>query len=307
VTRRQQIELLLRSRFDHVATGVRDSLASLKTTRGPAPSKRVECPDCGGEGKRKVRGMAAPCKTCGGSWMGGKLGEVHVFQPGRGWIEVDDYTGQSVSTLAAPQPERMTTVRCDGCGGAGFDPRSEDRRCRYCLGSGVREIPARSLSLTHEGRSSKLSDAGRYEGDQGSEARAKAESFGSFEALDEALRSMRSTHPGYYHSLLVSLGEREGTCRARFVDAAYTWLDRMLPTELRVPRYAADAEERKQRQLRETKGRHSDRRVRSDRDAKIREMRSEGHSPTMIAMRFNLSRSVVYEILGKTNGDEVAA
>jgi hypothetical protein len=291
---------------------VRDSLASLKTTRGPAPSKRVECPDCGGEGAVRSRDSFSVVLKW---WRRFRSNDANGVTQcalgwgdrGRGWIEVDDYTGQSVSTLAAPQPERMTTVRCDGCGGAGFDPRSDDRRCRYCLGSGVREIPARSLSLTHEGRSRKPSDAGRYEGDQGSEARAKAESFGSFDALDEALRSMRSTHPGYYHSLLVSLGEREGTCRARFVDAAYTWLDRVLPTELRVPRYAADAEERKQRQLRETKGRHSDRRVRSDRDAKIREMRSEGHSPTMIAMRFNLSRSVVYEILGKTNGDEVAA
>jgi hypothetical protein len=315
--RYRQLLTLLHLRFDRTFDydGLRDSLASLKTKRGEGPSKRVPCPDCGGEGMKRHRGIGYGCERCGGSgrpleFLADPDGDTEVTSGtikargrtlglGRGWIEVDDYTGRSISTIEAPQPRPTKSVLCDGCGGTGYSPKTGDRRCFYCDGTGRCDVALNLLPTRQSTQPRKemtpmeraAEERGRY----------------SLPELEECLRTLRVLHGAWYRALLIELGFVEGTLvlRSNF-DKAMAFLDQSMPAELKLPRFDPRADPTGQRRQ-PGKGRWANGSAQKERDAKIKAMKEEGHPVAMIAMRFGIARSTVYEIIGKTNGDEVAA
>jgi hypothetical protein len=64
---------------------------------GEGPSHRVECPACRGEGIVRDRfRRESPCSSCDGGNGAGP-------ERGRGWVEVDDYTGRRVGSARTGQ------------------------------------------------------------------------------------------------------------------------------------------------------------------------------------------------------------
>lgn len=103
------------------------------TSPGPAPSRRVSCPDCEGRGKTK---SGWTCMTC----------------KGRGRYDVDDYTLEPVdSSISSWAQVLQRFVNCPSCGGWGrlsADSNSRPRDkgedphpiCDECQGTG--RVPA---------------------------------------------------------------------------------------------------------------------------------------------------------------------
>jgi hypothetical protein len=328
----ESILRLLRCYFDgdFLFTDVHDSLANLKTQRGPAPSKRVECPDCGQSEQRGMlrrRGFWIPCARCGGSF----LGEESIQNvPGRGWIEVDDYTGQQVSTSQAPAKPRTRSVTCDRCGGLGVRARTEQERlddrektveqryaeewssglprCEPCEGSGRIDVPINLLPVFGAGRLQE-----ERTGDAVIDAAAIRDRY-SFAVLEQVLGAMRMLHPQWHRALLISFGRIHGGYATVKLEAAPHIIDLSLTSDLKVPGYAKQAEERQRKQLSQVRGvrpgengKSDDRRAIKARNEEIRRLHFvEKLSVHEIRQRFPLSRSLVYAILEERNGSVAA-
>lgn len=297
--RLRQIATLLACRHDFDFTGIRDSLANLQTERKPSPSKRVPCPDCNGEGTIRRRNFPVPCQRCGGVEQPMDFAGPGV--PGRGWIEVDDYTGKPVNTAVAPQPAPTRSVMCDGCGGSGIRVDvaggmviggSLTRRCKYCEGTGKREVPLSQLAAFHPESTS------RHErtGDPALDA-AAAKARYSFAELDRALALLREKHPALYADLFVryELGVRiqDGWQH----HAALEWLSKHMPAELRVPRFDARANPTGERRP-NGKGRWANRSEQDRRTLEIRRLYlEEQRALDYLAWRFQLTIRRVRQIL----------
>lgn len=279
-----QILLLLRCREDFDFDGVRDSLASLKTLRGPSPSRKVECPDCRGKGEVKRRGFPVPCPSCGD-------GE----QKGRGWIMVDsmlEEQWQKVGTASTETVQRTCVVTCDGCGGSGV---RFFQRCEYCFGSGKIEIPMNLRVSFGNGRKEEKT------GDPRIDAGLSRDRY-SFPELRLALRDLFDRNPRAFIALEFFLAGRKH--HRPFFDEAMQFLDEHLPAKLKLPGYAKAAEDNRLEQLKKTRGTRpgehrtpDDRKAIAARDREIRRLRSQGKSVEWIVGQFSISASRVYQVL----------
>jgi hypothetical protein len=146
--------------------------------------------------------------------------------------------------------------------------------------------------VTHEGRA-RVVGAGPFEGDAGSDARARRQQAGSFEELDSALGLL----PRYLRlAVLRDAGEAVGSSPAHFVDAAYAVLSDLLPSDLRVPRWAEDAVTREDARA-HGRGRWANRARQQRRDEELRARRQAGASIAELEHEYGLRRSSVYAIL----------
>lgn len=260
--RRRDIVLLIGSRNDarFEPEGADAKRMRLAAVRGEAASKRVPCPNGCDKGWKTDRFQRRhPCERCGGGehvaeeTVDGLLVTVGVPFPGRGWIEVDDYTGREAgSERTGVTVARTRMVLCDRCGGAGM---WHGERCELCNGGGRREVAAEPLRAAHAATPRRADE--EYTCIVGTRndpvvVRRPAQ-LDSYQALDEALERLRAVWP--FGRMLVhrvfEVGElREdelGPAVRKRLEAALRILDRLLPRRLRVPRAVVEAAERRGR------------------------------------------------------------
>ena len=134
------------------------------------------------------------------------------------------------------------TVKCDACGGEGT--HGNGKRCLACRGSGVIEVDERRLSAAKMRGSLRLSADADWggAGDPVSAAIDKRDLIGSYWELGLALGALRIEYPRAYR-LLVRL-EVERSLEDERLDeqqwlmrgVALHYLDRLMPSEILVPK-----------------------------------------------------------------------
>lgn len=231
---------------------------------GEAPSSRVECRNCGGRGRTaKLR----PCPACNA----------------RGWIVVDDYTGQEVGTMETGTIAQTRRVFCDACGGQGA--HGSGRRCRRCEGRGYHELPVgRNERPAPRAKEDALDAALEALDATGSPGLWRA---GSFAAVEEALSRMQ---PWARHRIYQSyvLGESDPEPDLlRILTALVRKAERgkiRVPSELR--RWQEERD-RPRQQFFATAG---------ERNAAMRAAREQGASLSEVAKRFSVSKSTAARV-----------
>jgi hypothetical protein len=212
--------------------------------RGAKPTDRneewIDCPDCGGEGKRRVRGVLVSCVPCAG----------------RGTRLVDQYTGRELSSeltevrTAAP----LRRVACDAC--IGLDPSKEKgegwihgERCIRCDGSGwtlafqQRIRPFRSGYELYE----VLLEREEITGDPAIDAGTRRRKAGSYDELLLALAALRVDDLPRYRALAALEADLRPFAQLLYdrpIVLGLVFVERRMPTPIRVPQ-AVLAEERR--------------------------------------------------------------
>lgn len=241
VDRQRQVVLLLRTLtdYDYQPKTWTGSLVGRQAVRGEGPSATIDCQVCGGEGKRRVRGIVTVCDEC----------------KGRGTVVVDAYTERRVGTLETDLVERVRWVKCDACGGAGA--HGNQRRCERCperpgwVKAPERPIrPFRGLAAPVTAEAPEL---GR--GDPVIACMERRQLAGSYEELGLALGCLRLEWRHRY-LLVISVyveaefeeDEAPGPT-AMMLAESLGYLERLMPEEIRVPRWAAGFEKRRRQAL----------------------------------------------------------
>lgn len=234
--------LLLRTLtdYDYQPKTWTGALVQRQAVRGEGPSATIDCPDCGGEGKRRVRGIVADCDRC----------------KGRGSLVVDAYTERQIGTLETDLVDRVRWVRCDACGGQGA--HGNQRRCEYCperpgwVKAPERPIrPFRGLSVPITADAPEL---GR--GDPVIACMERRQLAGSYEELGLALGCLRIEYRHCYLLVVRVYVEAEFEEEQlpkdprRLVTESLGYLERLMPEEIRVPRWAAGFEKRRREAIR---------------------------------------------------------
>lgn len=243
--RRLQITLLLRSRYDlsYEPPTWTGQLVARQAKPGEGPSKKVPCPNCGGEKQRRIRGIPTPCELCVGE-KGKPLGWVYVDG------NINPEFRRKLGTLETGIVTRYAVLRCDACGGEGA--HGNGQRCLHCNGSGVVEIPVARLSSV---RSSFASAPGRASGDPIIDTLERREAAGSYAELNLALDLLRGDWLFSYRVLQLvyahALAEPEqlGEENAVAHDFGLSYLSGLMPREIRVPSWAARNERRRREKL----------------------------------------------------------
>ena len=212
--------------------------------RGESPSRRVPCPNCEGEGTVRKRGMRFGCTRCGGSEVGttGRLWVGHpdlIGDPGRGWIEVDDYTERQVGSDRTEVIVQFKTVHCDVCGGTGVTLaerwRGENNRCERCFGSGRIEM------LASHWRSTRMRDEvarSAPAGDAVIDSMEARERSGSFDELAAAMEQLRHEWPSLFRLTCdVFIRGEDVSAEERHAAEAIglEFLSLRMPDEIKVP------------------------------------------------------------------------
>lgn len=274
MNRERAVRVLLHSRNDWVPAPLTStgSIVLRSASKGEAPSKTIPCPSCE---HSQVPGRLAnlrPCRQCGGDPMTG--------HPGRGVLDVDDYTGRQVRT--EEQTGETPMVMCDGCGGAG---RNGDRRCDRCRGSG--RVPGTKVTL----------EGGR--GLAWEDDKARMWKAGSYAELEHALELMRSSRWMDLYDAAIRVGARSlGEDLTHLEQDALEWLETMMPATVKVPPWLTNrAEHRRKKDWRWRVRTPTTETERKERDDEIRRLRGEGWSIEAICREVALAKSQVYGVL----------
>lgn len=309
MTRRDSTRHLLTSLIDarpapKTSTG---QMVARSTLRGPSPSRKEACPDCGGDGT--IGKKRYPCRTCGGDPVKGT--------PGRGWRIVDDYTGQPVGTLeTGTVAQTRRSVTCDGCGGSGIRGRDPHEfaegapargydRCRHCEGTGRVDV---ILTPPEERRG--IVDVGAAEvaaAAAGASLTAQLRREGDYDRLEDAMSELAVVRPGWHASVWRRWVEPEDVVLSepvlRAADRGLEWLTHRMPATVRVPGAVLAA---RGNASVGGKGRHANGAAQARRDEEMRGLALEGWSQSALASRFGVSQGRVSRIVA-AGGTAVAA
>jgi hypothetical protein len=280
--RLQSIRALLHTLDDWVP-GPKTSTGALvqrSAVKGEAPSRRIPCPAC--DGKGRLRNLRI-CERCGG--------DAQRAKPGRGFLEVDDYTGKEVTT-EEQQGERKTVI-CSVCGGTGkrsasSHPSKDAPPCDPCNGWG--RIAGEKLSTQGHGPRKDMLPWER--------AKEAMDEAGSYRELSRIMDDLRWQHPNL-HDAARRLGQKEAGEELSQVEKwALEWISDRMPYEVKVPGFVA------RRQPKTPVSRFQKHRggavekLREERNEEIRRLRDEEEwSVTRICREFELEKSQVYDIL----------
>jgi DnaJ-class molecular chaperone len=197
----------------------------------------VLCPDCGGEGERRVRTVMQRCSLC----------------KGRGVVVRDQYTKRLLKTEVQEGERPPKMVRCDECGGIGENGwwRNGDewtRTCRRCWGAKVVPGPNWPIRPFRAPKPQPQNGERSSYGDPILACMERRQSEGSYDELWLALSALRLEHrPLYRINVAVYVqAEREEDELDRYqgvlLDESLAYLDSLMPVEIRVPAWAAQAE-----------------------------------------------------------------
>lgn len=255
--------------------------------RGPAPFRRIECPECEGKGNRG-RWTCQRCK-------------------GEGGYEIDVYTGEPVATDEAPWSELLDrVVNCDTCGGWGrlgahADTRPDRRTaqlCPRCEGTGkVAALFSRRLTDAETVRprqGDRTLDALSDQSERRDETRIYREQ------LQPALEQLRQTKPGTHFLICWTYVLEVQTPTRANTDALERGLAFLLERieHVRAPAYIRRQLDLQEASLVRAKGKKADTKAQGRRNAEIRRRRvDEGAKLAELADEFDLDKSQVSRIL----------
>jgi hypothetical protein len=233
--------LLLRTLgdFDYQPPTSTGAIVQRQAKAGEGPSERISCESCGGEGRRRIRGVERQCEPCSG----------------RGWIVVDAYTGRRVGTAETELVDPRRRVRCDACGGDGA--HGNGRRCSRCDGRGEVAAPERPVR-PWRGQGIALLKADAPElgpGDPVIACMERRQLAGSYDELGLALACLRLEYRGRYRLLVGVFVEAEREVEQLHIDEALAveqalrYLRGLMPEEIRVPSWAARYEKRRRERV----------------------------------------------------------
>jgi hypothetical protein len=213
-------------------------LVRKNAVRGESPSRRIPCPNCSGEGWVRRRNFSFPCERCGGQEK--IVAELITYKPGRGWIEVDDYTERQVGSVRTEVIVQIRTVHCDaGCDQGvirGGPWRGENDRCLRCGGSGRIELTLSQWQATR--LRSANGERSQSSGDPRLDTMAAREAAGSYAELDLALAELHQAWPALYRLVLDVYVAKEEIRDERLLRAAgwgLDFLEARMPEPIRVP------------------------------------------------------------------------
>lgn len=240
-----QTILLLRSRdwFDYqppVSTG-QMIRTNTRAQAGEGNEQWIDCPACGGQGKRRMRGIWSACSRC----------------EGRALILVDQYTRREIGSEETGVKKGLPrSIPCDAC--LPLDPKAErgtgflnGERCRHCDGSG------RTLAFQQRirpfRRPSELVDVllERTErtGDPRLDAMLLRAKLGSYDELEKAMGALRLHDLYAFREVAALEADRRSLIELRYharVMAGLDFLVRRMPDPIRVPAAVIAADRRLQ-------------------------------------------------------------
>lgn len=201
-------------------------LVARNAKRGEAPSRRIECPNCDGDGQVRKRHFPVLCDRC----------------RGRGWIEVDDYTERQVGSIRTEVIVHTKVVHCDVCNGNGVTlsarHRGENNRCTNCSGSGRVELPWQRWKATRSLTYTLAPSGNGRSGDPVLDCLSIRQSSGSYDELLSALDALHAEWPALGR-LVVDVyirGNKPTSERLeRMVLGGLEFLSARMPKEIRVP------------------------------------------------------------------------
>jgi hypothetical protein len=235
-------------------------LVARNAKRGEAPSKRVKCPNCDGEGAIRKRGIMHGCTRCGGA-------DISLMLPneatqcrldyggrGRGWIEVDDYTRRQISSVRTGLTVEWKTVPCDVCGGEGVTLnrrwRGDNNRCLRCNGGGRLELTLQQWRATRTVTYTLDPSSNGSSGDPVLDCMTLRLKSGSFDELLGALAELKTAWPALHRLTLERyvLGQNLRSERLqRLVDeGGLEFLSARMPDEIKLPAGLRQRERRKE-------------------------------------------------------------
>jgi hypothetical protein len=246
--RQTQIVLLERTLtdFDYQPPTWTGALVQRQAKAGEGPSERVPCPDCGGEGERRIRGIPTLCARCKGS----------------GLVTVDAYTQREVGSEEGGLVDRRGWVRCDSCGGGAFGRapgvHGNGQACRHCADSGrpgwVRAPEQKARPWRDRAPLSAAADTFAA-GDPVLACMERRVLAGSYEELGLALAALRLERGRLYRlnvGVFVEANREEDELdryEALLVEEGLAYLASLMPREIRVPSWAATYEQRRREQV----------------------------------------------------------
>jgi hypothetical protein len=280
--RLQSIRALLHTLDDWVP-GPKTSTGALvqrSAVKGESPSRRIPCPACDGKGRLKNLRI---CERCGGNVQTGKSG--------RGFLEVDDYTGKEVTT--EEQRGERKTVICSSCGGTGkrsasSHPSKDAPPCDPCNGWG--RVAGEKLSTQGSGPKRDMLPWER--------AKQAMDEAGSYRELSRIMDDLRWQNPNL-HDAARRLGQKEAGEELSQVEKwALEWISDRMPPEVKVPSFVSRRRESEAKKNMRWRGRQpfheADRRERND---EIRRLFAEGWKVSRLSREFSLERRQIYNIV----------
>ena len=233
VGRLGQVLSLLRSRDLYDAplptTTGRMIRQNTRAKAGEGNEEWIDCPDCGGNGRKRIRGIEQTCPRC----------------RGRALILVDQYTGRELGSekTAVRSAAPLRRVPCDAC--IGLDPKKDrgegfvhGERCPHCDGSGW--APAFAQRMQPFRRKSSQLDRALLEGLRDPILRAMVVkgALGSYDELSSALAALRVADLASYAATVALETDRRSVKEIRYDLAAsfgLLFVERRMPEPIRIP------------------------------------------------------------------------
>jgi hypothetical protein len=235
------------------------------------------------EGRGRLLSLR-PCSSCGGDPATGAKG--------RGYLVIDDYTGQQVGTAETEARAMMIDVRCDRCAGAGRTDGARLLLCVRCGGTGrVATSDARRIDALLRPRLV-AEDAEGFMLDQ----LDRRDQAGSYVAVDRALHMLLAQSPRAWRTVVAVHVERRVKVEALtpmaevLLDHGLAFVEARVPKPIRLPAHL-------ERPL--VNGRPK------RRWEAVEALLEEGLPIAEVIRRSGLSRSRVYELRARWEADRV--